>query len=397
MKVLFLTSRLPWPPDRGDRLTLYRLMQAFSAAGHAVTLASFTDGREPPRALDEVRAACHRVETVRLPAVRSWLQAWAGLPLPAPSQVSFYRSAAMRSLASRLVREERPEAVLPHAIRMAPYAAALDAPVRVLWLADSLGLALGRSLGFSPWWKRPGIRWERHRVDRFSARLSPRFTETWAISPADLDDLRRIGCVRLALVTHGVDERLFDVVHRPAAAPTVVFLGNLSVPHNVDGAIFAAREVWPVVRSTVPGARLRLVGASPTPAVHALAGLPGVEVTGPLPELLEMWASTDVLLASLRFSTGIQNKVIEAMAAGVPVVTTPWVAAGVQARDGDHVRVAEGAAALADAVVETLRSPAALAGRIARARAHVRGHFSWQAVVSRFEQLRAAAPARSAP
>lgn len=390
MKILFLTSRFPWPPDRGDRLTLFNLMRAFSES-HEVTLLSFADGSETPEGFEAIRRVCRRVETVRLPPLLSWLQAWVGLVLPQPSQVSYYRSGRMQRLVRRIVEEVRPDAVLPHAIRMAPYGAQPEIPVRVMWLADSLGLALGRSLPFSPWWKRPGIAWERRRVDRYSARLSPLYTETWAISPADLEDMRRIGCVNLALVTHGVDERLYGVSHRPAPEPRVVFLGNLAVPHNIDGAIFAARSVWPRVRAAFPTAKLQLVGASPAAAVRELASLPGVEVTGLVPDLLDVWTSADVLLASLRFSTGIQNKVIEAMAAGVPVVTTPQVAAGVEARDPEHLRAAEGAEALADAVIETLRDPASAAARVPRAREHVRSRFSWQAVVGRFEHLLAEA------
>ena len=393
MKVLFLTSRLPWPPDRGDRLTVYHLMRAVSAA-HEVVLVSFTDGREAAGALAAVRKVCARVETVLLPPARSWLQAWTGLALPVPSQVSYYRSAALRSLTRRVAREERPDAVFAHAIRMAPYGADLAHPGGVLWLADSLGLALERAREFAPWWKRPGLSWERWRVDRFTARMSRSFRETWAISEADLEDLRRIGCAGLEWVTHGVDERLYEVTHRPGNAPTVVFLGNLSVPHNVDAAVFAAREIWPRVREGFPLARLRLVGASPVQAVRDLGSLAGVEVTGPLPDLREMWAGADVLLAPLRFSTGIQNKVIEAMAAGVPVVTTTQAAAGVDARDGEHLIVAEGAVALAEAVIRVLRDPAAAAARTPGAREHVRRRFSWETAVRRFEAL-AAGPGRT--
>jgi len=395
LKILLLTSRFPWPPDRGDRLTVFNILRVLSAR-HEVTLVSFTDGREPPGALEQVARHCARVETVRLPRLRSWLQAWWGLVRSRPSQVSFYHSSRMRSLVRRLAREDRFDAVFTHLIRMAPYAADLDRTAKVLWLADSLGLALGRSLGFAPWWQRAGIRWERRRVDRFTARVSRGFRESWAISAADVADLERIGCRDVALVTHGVDERLYDVERRTAVPPRIVFLGNLSVPHNVDAARFAAREVWPAVRAAVPGARLALVGADPVPAVRELAdAAAGVEVTGPLPDLLEMWAAADVMLAPLRFSTGIQNKVLEAMAAGVPVVTTAPVAAALGARDGEHLRTAADPPGLAAAVVETLREPAAAAARARRARAHVRRNFDWAAIPDRLEALaegRAAAP-----
>ena len=180
-----------------------------------------------------------------------------------------------------------------------------------------------------------------------------------------------------------MDERLFGVPRRTGVPPRIVFLGNLSVPHNVDAALFAVREVWPAIRALVPEARFLLVGADPVPAVREAAAAAGVEVTGRLPDLLDLWASADVMLAPLRFSTGIQNKVLEAMAAGVPVVTTPPVAAALGTLDGEHLRTANGAAGLAAAVAETLRDPAAAAKRAERAREHVRAHFSWDTIVQR--------------
>jgi sugar transferase (PEP-CTERM/EpsH1 system associated) len=386
VKVLLLTSRFPWPPDRGDRLTVFNLLRVLSVA-HEVTLITFADGREPPGALEQVSRYCARVETVHLPRPRSWLQAWAGLPLLRPSQVQFYHSSRMQRLVERLLEKEKYDIVFTHLIRMASYVMDVDHPARVLWLADSLGLALRRSMVFAPRWKHPGILWERWRVDRFTARMSGCFRESWAISAADLEDLARIGCVNLALVTHGVDERLFTVERCPSTAPRIVFLGNLSVPHNVDAALFAARDVWPRIRGTCPTARLFLVGADPVPAVRAASGIAGVEVTGPLPDLLDMWASADVMLAPLRFSTGIQNKLLEAMAAGVPVVTTAAVAGALGARHGEHLLVADDAAGLAAAVVETLRAPAAAQVRARQAREHVRRHFSWVTIVQRLELL----------
>jgi glycosyltransferase involved in cell wall biosynthesis len=134
-----------------------------------------------------------------------------------------------------------------------------------------------------------------------------------------------------------------------------------------------------------------LAGASPSTGVRRLATLEGVSVPGSLPDLRAVWKTTAVLLAPLRFSTGIQNKVLEAMAAGVPVVTTAPVAEAIGARHGEHLRIADSASALADAVVGLLRRPAESASMTARARDLVRRGFSWETAVRRLE-LVASAP-----
>jgi sugar transferase (PEP-CTERM/EpsH1 system associated) len=395
VNLLLLTFRSPYPPDRGDRLAAYHLLRAASAR-HRVTLVTFVEGTEPPGTLEHLSAMCARVETVRLSRARSWLQAWLALPTPTPSQVRYFDSSEMRARLARVLSEAAYDIVVAHAIRTGPYVERLDHPAKVLWVCDSLGLVLRRSMSFAPGWKRPGLAWEARRVDRYEARLARAFRETWAIAPADVRDLERLGCPRVALVPNGVDERLFEVERRPAQPPRVVFLGNLSVPHNVDAAVFAARDVWPRVRSARPRARLVLAGAEPSPAVRGLASIEGVEVTGALADLRPVWSEAAVMLAPLRFSTGLQNKLIEAMAAGVPVVTTPDAAEAAGIRDGEHAWVTDGPQRLADAVLSALADPAAAEARARAARKLVRERFTWEAAVRRLEGLAGAAPAPGA-
>jgi glycosyltransferase involved in cell wall biosynthesis len=360
-----------------------------------VTLASFVDGHEPAEAHSRVAALCERVVTVPLSRAASWAQAWTALASATPSQVAFYRSARMRETIRALAAES--DALIAHSIRVAP-ATPNDAPaLRVLFQGDAVGLVLARSAPFAPPWKRPGLRWESARADRYLAACTRRFAETWVLSPVDRDHLVARGGVRVECVPHGVDERLFAVAPQPSPTPLAVFVGNLSVPHNVDAAIFAAREIWPAVRAALPEARLVLAGADPAPAVRALADLPGAEVAGFVPDLAALWSRAGVLLAPLRFSAGIQNKALEAMAAGVPVVTVPAVALALDATPGEHLLVAETAPDLAAATVATLRDPAAARERAARARAFVRERFRWGAAVERLESLAAAEPAPPPP
>ncbi len=392
MKILFLCARFPYPPHRGDRLSAYHLLRTFSRH-HDVTLLSFVDGTEPPEAAEAIGELCARVETVHLSRRRSWLQAWAGLASTIPSQVAYYRSGAMQRAVERLLGEGF-DAAFAQLIRMAPYVAGHRGTPRVLFLADSLALALKRSMTYEPPWKGPGIAWEMRRMSRYESAMSKAFEETWVLSEVDREALVRGGAERVVTVPHGVDGRLFEIPLRARTSRQVYFLGNLSVPHNVDAANYLAREIWPRILSAVPDSRLILGGADPRPDVLALGALPGVTVPGAVPDLLDTWNEVAVMVAPLRFSTGIQNKVIEAMAAGVPTVTTSGVAAGIAAT-AQHVRIADTPHDLAAHAVAALTNPVDELERVERAREYVRGAFSWENLRARLERV--AGSVREAP
>jgi len=386
MRILYVAARFPWPPDRGDRLTAHALLRVL-AREHTITLLSYVDGGEPPGAIAELEALGICVETVRLSRTRSWAQAWLALPSNEPSQVAFYRSRAMREKAQRLIERDRPDALYVQLFRMAPAVEGIEHPATVLFLGDSIAMNLGRALQYESWWRRPGIAWERHRVASYEVEAAKRFREAWVVSAVDRDDLVSRGATNTRLVPHGVDEALFAIRPARAPEPRLMFLGNLSVPHNADAAMFAAREVLPLVRQQQPRATLWLVGAGAGPAIRALGSLPGVKVTGAVPDLGPIFAASHVMLAPLRFSTGIQNKVLEAMAAGLPVVTTPAAAAGVGADASSLMRIATDAEGLAREAVALFADPGAATTMAARARAHARLHFSWGALGREVERV----------
>lgn len=391
MKVLFLAARFPFPPDRGDRISSHHFIRALSRQ-HQVTLAAFVDGTEDPGAVEAMQPLCERIEPVLLSRSVSWRQALVGLASHRPSQVCYYDSPRMHERVRALFAEHRPDAIVAHLFRMAPFVANLSHPVKVQFMADSLRLSLRRSLPFHSWWKRPGLTWEAHRVGLFEPRVAASFRENWVLSDVDKHDLEVRGAPRIRMVRQGVDETLFDLELNLPSAPRVLFLGNLSVPHNIDAAQQLVRHIWPIVRAARPDATLELAGANPVPALLALHGRDGISVPGALPDLRPVWQRASVMVAPLRFSAGIQNKILEAMAAGVPVVTTPAAAEAILAQHGRHLRVATDDAGLAVATLATLAAGEADLPMRRAAREHIRAHFSWQALVQRLEEL-AAEPA----
>lgn len=172
----------------------------------------------------------------------------------------------------------------------------------------------------------------------------------------------------------------------PPRSHVVVFTGDLAYGPNVDSITWFARTAWPLVRAAVPDARLDVVGRSPSVAVRDLAQMAGIEVYADVPTIAPHLAGADVAVVPLRLGGGTRLKALQAMAAGRPVVGTSVGLEGLDVQDGVQARVADGADALATAVVDLLTDPAAAAELAGRAHDWVREHHDWQRIGRRFAE-----------
>jgi polysaccharide biosynthesis protein PslH len=174
---------------------------------------------------------------------------------------------------------------------------------------------------------------------------------------------------------------------RRGAAPLIAFTGQMDYDPNVEAVTGFAKEAMPLIRDIHPGAQFAIVGRAPTADVLALAKLPGVIVTGAVPDTRDWLAAADVIVAPLKLARGIQNKVLEAMAMAKPVVASPAAAEGIDALHDRDLIIADGSKAQAEAVLNLLANPndAAALGKAARAQMVAR--YSWDATLARLPQL----------
>ena len=396
MRILFLTARLPYPPTRGDRLRAYHFLRVLSRE-HRLTLLSFIGDEGEAAHLSPLRVFCEDIQLVHRAPWQSTLGAAAGIWRPLPLQSLYYRSPVMQGAVDRLLARTPFDAVYVHLFRMAQYVSGRYRPYRILDLTDAISGEVMRSLPHrDPFW-RLVYRLELPRIRRYEREMVGRFDETWVISEteraavaAEIGDLPP-GSGRLPpnlrVVPNGVETERYRPQVRPATAPVIVFVGHMGVYHNIDAAERLADAVLPRVREALPAARLDVIGTEPAARVRALAGRPGVRVRGHVSDLNAALNEAAVFVAPLRFAAGVQNKVLEAMAAGLPVVTTPEVNAGLRATPGEHLLVAEDDDTLAAMTVDLLRDPAQRARLGAAGREFVQRDFRWEAVAARVKEI----------
>jgi glycosyltransferase involved in cell wall biosynthesis len=230
-------------------------------------------------------------------------------------------------------------------------------------------------------WKRLYLRRESRLLARSERRAADLAAGLFAVSEDDASYFRQLRARSTYVVPNGVDCAAYESLPaaRRLAPPTLLYVGCMSWGPNVAAAEFLATRVLPRVREAVPGAGLAVVGRDPTAAVRALGRLPGVEVTGAVPDVLPYLRAASALAVPLEAGGGTRLKILEAFAAGLPVVSTPVGCEGLGVAAGEHLVVAD-RDHFVTALVELLKDPAAGERLASRARRLARGRFDWAAV-----------------
>ncbi len=387
MHILFLTARLPYPPNRGDRLRVFHFIRELSRQ-HRITLLSFIEDEDEVAHLAGLRPYCDDIHLVHLSKRQSTINAATHAWRSEPMQAMYYQSAAMQKAVDSLIARQDFDLLYVHLFRMAPFVAQHTRPYRVLDLTDVISAEIMRELPYMGWRRRALYRHELPRIRRYEQTITGQFDETWVISEAERATLAASGAQgEIVVVPNGVDSERYHPIGQRRDRPTLLFVGHMSVPHNEDAAEHLVRDIFPLIRREIPAARLQLVGTDPSARVKRLGTVEGVTVLGHVPDLNAVLNKAAVFLAPLRFAAGVQNKVLEAMAAGTPVVTTSLVNAGIGAEDGDQLLIADSAEFFATQTVTLLQDHHRANQLADAARAFVLDTYRWEAVGRRVAEI----------
>lgn len=398
--LLFLAHRIPFPPDKGDKIRSYNILK-FLAPRYRVHLGCFVDDDRDLRFEGELKDLCGELRIIpltRAGAAKRWLVAGA---TGAPLSVARYRDSGMRDWVNRVLAERRPRRIFVFSAAMAQYV--MDAGVgeanTILDLVD-VDSDKWRQYGEVAKWPASLVyKREWRTLARFEAKAMRSFDANLVVSKVEQTLARALatkGGAKIRVLRNGVDTGYFDpaVGHdRPYGepGPILVFTGAMDYRPNVEGVRWFANEVFPLVRGRAAGARFYIVGSNPTGDVKNLGRLPGVTVTGRVPDIRPYIAHADVVVAPLLVARGIQNKVLEAMAMAKPIVATPKAVEGLDLVAGHDVVVENDARGFSEAVAALL-----VDGRDkalgSQARSRVVRDYQWTAALGELENLLEAEP-----
>lgn len=347
---------------------------------HEVTVASLAHTPEEFEAGAGLKDHCAEIIAEILPDSTRWPQAVLALPTSTPSSVAYFRSNRLRARVEAAWQKRKFDAVMVHCAFVAQYTLGLIGPaLRILDYGDMdsakwMDYAEHRSFPLSA-----GYGIESRKLRRYEREIAKRFDRITITTQGEKEEFKTLGVDRpCTVIPNGVDGNFFQPAKMGGGMkPNIVFLGRMDYFPNIDGVLWFVRDVYPEIRRAMPSAELQIVGADPSGEILRLRGTEGVTVTGFVKDVRPYLTEAAVAIAPLRIARGTQNKILECMAAGIPVVSTPQAAKGIQAVANEHIIVADGPEATSRSVLDLLNDPARRVKLATAARSQVERAHSW--------------------
>lgn len=386
MDILFVVKEFPHSRVIGGPIILYNRIRYLSERGHTVSCIAFAPHEPSPEQVASLSRHCLELELVDCPQPRGALRRardWLAGPVPPYFMLNY--SPEMYSGIHAMVSAHKYDVAISEYSMVAQYLyrnTDLGSMKRVMSVHECYYLARRKVFDVQRF-NSEGLRalLQLKGLKRFEFDMYADADRVLTLTGEGRDELLAIRPdLDISVVPHGVDiDEFAPCASREEHPPTVMFLGNFPHDPNRDAMVFFAREAWPRVKEEVPGARFLVVGRGPTGDMLELAQRdPSIVITGEVPDVKPHFGSADVFVCPVRMGGGFRGKVLEAMACGVPVVSTSLGAEGLDATDGEQLLIAETGPDLARGTV-TLLKDEALRDRIAdSARDLVVERFSWQ-------------------
>lgn len=402
--IIFLAHRIPYPPDRGDKIRSWNMLRHLGTLGR-VHLACFADDEADAAHLPALRAAMgDALGEAHVEVRRTGKLAAAGEALRTgrPISLTMFASAAMHRFVRSVLDGQRVDTVFAFSSQMAQF---VPQPLRQRFIMDFCDMD---SAKFADYSGAGPMRWvhgrEADKLQAFERETAARADVSLFVSEAE----RQLFAGKVALpnadiraITNGINVDFYDPAADfpeagPPEAPLLVFTGQMDYRPNVEAVAAFADDVFPVLLRQRPDLRFVIVGRNPAPAVLRLAERPGVIVTGSVPDVRTWLKAASVVVAPLRIARGIQNKVLEAMAMARPVVASAGAFEGIDAVPGRDLIVADSSEEQSAAILTLLADPAAAAEMGAAARRRMQARYRWEATLAPLTELLTQKPRQAA-
>ena len=394
-KILFLAHRIPYPPNKGDKLRAYQVLCHW-AQRHDVFLGCFIDNPDDLQHRDLLSELCVGTYFVRLHPKLALVRSSAALLTGDPLSVLYYRDRGLTAWVRRVLSAEKPDCAFAFSSVMGQYFLDTASPPLRL-LVDFVDVDSEKWREYAARKTFPArqiYRREARKLLEFDRRVAAKADASIFVSEAEAELFRKRGpelSEKIVAIPNGVDTAYFSPRNAGqnlnfGGKPVIVFTGQMDYWPNVDAVLWFSETILPNLRTKFPDATFYIVGGKPSAAVRALGLRPGIVVVGQVPDVRPYVGNADVVVAPLRIGRGIQNKVLEGMAMARPVIVTPQALEGIDALPDTHVLVASDSAGYVRDV-ERIIDPVFAKSVGTAARKRVLERYNWADSLAKYDRL----------
>jgi sugar transferase (PEP-CTERM/EpsH1 system associated) len=346
MKILFVSHRLPYPPHRGGKIRPFNIIRHLSGK-HSVVVASLAHTDTELKEGLGLKQYCDDVIFEVCPSSTRWMS----------SVAYFWSDRLYKRIRERLLKTNF-DVIVVHCAFVAQYVADWTGGFRILDFGDVDSAKWSEYSQMRRFPLSVGYKIESMKLRKYELQVARNFNHCSVTSLGELEELERLGVgVPCSLFPNGVDTTYFSPnLATQSAQNVIVFLGRMDYFPNIDGIHYFVREILPIIRRKRPDVKLRIIGSNPVRSVRELSQVPHVSLTGQVADVRPYLTDAAVSVVPLRIARGTQNKILESMAVGIPVVATPQAAKGVQAAVDRDLLVGADPACFAEAVLNLLES-----------------------------------------
>lgn len=347
MKILVLLSRVPFPLEKGDKLRAYHQLRVLSQE-HEIFLVALSDSSVHPDAVETLSQFCKEVHILKIGRCARLWNLFRAFVTGKPLQCGYFYNTRAKRRFLEIVDRIKPDHIYCQLVRVIDYVKGIGIP-KTLDYQDVLSKGMLRRKELAAFYKKPLFAMEYRRLCKYEKQAMSIFDNCTIITAVDRDLIPHDDKKSIHVIPNGVDLEQFACQDK-AKEYDLIFAGNMNYAPNIDAAEYLVKQIFPLVLKDFPDARLVLCGATPSARVKALAA-DNLIVTGWVDSMAEYYAKSRIFIAPMRLGTGLQNKLLEAMATKLPCITSPLAGRPLEnARDGKELLICNSEQEYADAV-----------------------------------------------
>lgn len=373
MNLFILISRIPYPLEKGDKLRIYNQIIELSK-NHSITLCALNDAAIHPEARKILSPYCKKIHFFTFSKSHLFRNLIAGALKGLPFQVAYFYDRNYKKQIHQLIENGKYDAVYCQLIRTTEYIQELPISKHLDYM-DVFSKGMERRYQTSSWPFKYIYYWEYKRLKAYERKMFDRFDLKTIISEQDRKFIDHPKQNDIQVIRNGVDMDFFSP-RTQEKKYDISFVGNMSYPPNIRAAEFLVEQVLPILIQKKPDIKILIAGANPHKKVLELASH-HVEISGWIDDIRDSYARARLFIAPMHIGTGLQNKLLEAMAMQIPCITTNLANNALKA-SREEVSIADSAEAIADATLDLLNHPEKAAKQAAMAYQFIQKHYSWK-------------------